>query len=498
MDMNEVVEYYYATIDGQHPEGNMKDVAEHFGITRAKVQKILFTMEVIDSPLHQDIVKLKEEGYENEDIASMLGVSVSTVSINLPYAKPMYGLEEKSRGAIDVENYRKREKVFLAGQKRRPTTFEIMREAYLNSPEYSDAIPFNLTDDTVNLEPAFSAEERKLFQVAPDVIILHIELMGDYDSEVLKNYGGVEYGETISRDVLVHQSMPLHNLHYLIQQVFGFQNYHLHNFQMPTDRLVQLTDGKAENWCNLMGVIFKNPLRNEDSDFWDDDYDGGSPKKYMRSKYTGPYRRGVYDETYQVCREDLERIKMIVGKNTDINELPRMFDVDPFDILERLPIDEVFYLYDDEEVAKSYKQYMEDEAGCIDFVQGKDVDDFFSQPFVFSFTNELVYSYDYGDGWKFKITPVTCAQRLIDDKRIQLSTLRDDIKHICEYQRPVLIASDGYGLVEDVGGVCGYCAFLKGIHGEDCGGYDYEDAIESRKWAESLGWKEKLPRRSVV
>jgi len=505
MDMMEVVEYYYQTIDKQHPEGNMKEVADHFKITRAKVQKILFTMEAIDSPLHQDIMKLKEEGYDNEDIASMLGVSVSTVSINLPYAKPMYGQDEKSRGAIDVENYRKREKVFLEGQKRKATALEIMREAYLNSPEHLIAEMMHFdnvkpvrTDDTVNLEPVFNAEETRLFQVHPDVIILHIELMGDYDPEILKKYGGVKYGETISRDILVHHDMPLHNLHYLIQQIFGFQNYHLHNFQMPTEQLVQLTDRKAANWCNLMGVIFKNPLRNEDSDFWDDDYDGGSPKKYMRSKYTGPYRRGVYDETYQMCREDIEHIKEIVGTDNDVLNLPRKFELDPFDILERLPISQVLNLYDDEEVAKSYGQYMEDMDECIDYVKGKDADEFDSQPFVYSFTKELIYSYDYGDGWKFKITPVSNAQGLIDAGRIQLSTLRNDIKHICEYLRPVLLAADGYSLIEDVGGESGYCAFLKGIHGEDCGGYDYEDATESRKWAGSLGWKENVPSRSIV
>ena len=61
IDMLEVVEYYYSTIDEEHPEGNMKAVAEHFKITRAKVQKILLNCEVIDSPLHQDIMKLKEE-----------------------------------------------------------------------------------------------------------------------------------------------------------------------------------------------------------------------------------------------------------------------------------------------------------------------------------------------------------------------------------------------------------------------------------------------------
>ena len=67
--MNSVVDYYYSTIDSEHSEGNMSAVAEHFKITRAKVNKILITAGVIDSPLHQDIMKFKEEGYDISDIA---------------------------------------------------------------------------------------------------------------------------------------------------------------------------------------------------------------------------------------------------------------------------------------------------------------------------------------------------------------------------------------------------------------------------------------------
>ena len=60
MDMNEVVEYYLSTVDGEHPEGNMMDCSSHFGITRAKVHKILITMEAVDSPLHQDILNFAD------------------------------------------------------------------------------------------------------------------------------------------------------------------------------------------------------------------------------------------------------------------------------------------------------------------------------------------------------------------------------------------------------------------------------------------------------
>ena len=112
--MDEIVEFYYSTIDGLHPLGNMSLVADKFKVTRAKINKILITAGVIDSPLHQDIMKLKEEGYNVSDIASMLGVSIATVKINMPYEKVIYNSETKSSGASYVENYRKREKIFLS------------------------------------------------------------------------------------------------------------------------------------------------------------------------------------------------------------------------------------------------------------------------------------------------------------------------------------------------------------------------------------------------
>ncbi len=508
MTLNEVVDFFFSTVDEANPEGNMKAVAEHFQITRAKVQKILITMEAIDSPLHQDIVKLKAQGYENVDIATMLGVSTATVSINLPYEKPMYGQEEKSQGAKDVENFRKREKIFLEGQKRKPSYIELLQQSNRNSlkdisPEAKKIVE-DLTrairekgEDLVNLSPLFSEEETKLFQMTPDFVVLHIELMNVDDVEVLKKFGGVKYGETISRDVLVPVDMPLHNLHYLIQQVFGFLCYHLHSFQISEDRLLKLTSGKAQNWLKLMGVVFKNPLRNEDSDFWDDDYEGGSPKKYMRSKYSGPYCGGVYDETYQYCKKDEPLIKEKIKGISKVLDLRSAFYLDAFDLLERIPLFEILDICN-EGIPNSFREYMSNEKECLEFVEGLDVDEPNSQPFVYPITDQLIYNYDYGDDWEFKITAVSNVQHLVDQGRLNLAEFRQDMKHLCECQRPVLIAADGYNLVEDVGGPMGYCAFLRGIHGEDCGAYSYEDPVESRAWARSLGWKEKVPNKSIV
>ena len=133
--IDQVADFYITTVDEAHPQGNMSAVADQFGITRAKVNKILITAGVIDSPLHRDIMELKEQGYETDDIAAALGVSAATVRINIPYEKVIYNGEEKSTGAVYVEEYRKREKVFLNSVVRKKTDREIQREIYMSDPE---------------------------------------------------------------------------------------------------------------------------------------------------------------------------------------------------------------------------------------------------------------------------------------------------------------------------------------------------------------------------
>ena len=53
------------------------------------------------------------------------------------------------------------------------------------------------------------------------------------ETRVLKSYGNVQYGETITRDILIPGDMPLYAIHYMILAAFGFQNSHLHRFELP-------------------------------------------------------------------------------------------------------------------------------------------------------------------------------------------------------------------------------------------------------------------------
>ena len=481
--IDQVVDFYISTVDEAHPQGNMSAVADQFGITRAKVNKILITAGVIDSPLHKDIMELKAQGYETDDIAAALGVSAATVRINIPYEKVIYNGEEKSAGAVYVEEYRKREKVFLNSVVRKKTDREIQREIYMSDPENQAMLNLmreqglldnqgmldniDIKDDPVHLEPFFTVEESKLFKMNPDIMLLHIELDDEIPKED-RTLCGIKYGKTISRDILVQQNLPLHNLHYVINQAFGFTNSHMHEFELSSVDLKWVTAGKVENWKSLIGLVFKNPIRDEEIDFWDDDYEGGSPKKWMRSKYTGPDYRKCYEEGYRYIRDEVENLKAqsrFGGKQYEVNETLELYNI--LTVEPKMTLDKWREVLDESlEEADDY--------GDMDPR---------SQPWVPSFAEKLIYFYDFGDSWRFTITPNCDVEELIRSGSVTEKGVKDAIKKVCTLARPVILAADGYPLVDDCGGVEGFVRMLKEIEDGD---------KETKNWAEGMGWKKKI------
>lgn len=484
--MDEIVEFYYSTIDDLHPLGNMSLVADKFKVTRAKINKILITAGVIDSPLHQDIMKLKEEGYNVSDIASMLGVSIATVKINMPYEKVIYNSETKSSGASYVENYRKREKIFLSNVVRKKADINktykddivVLKEEYVES-----------VDDPIHLMPIFDIKEDEKFRIVPHIALLHIEL--DDDLSIVKELADIKYqridgkGYSISRDILVPYNMPLHNLHYVINQAFGFTNSHLHEYTLCDDDLKWITEDKVSKWKKYVGLVFKNPIRDENIDFWDDDYEGGSPKKWMHSKYTGPYTK-IYEESYPYGQEQIKNVKI---ESKTIENLKREFYLNPLAINEALPIEQILST-DGIEGYKNIKEFDRYMKESFEDSKKYPSHSLLSQPYLYSFAQSINYNYDFGDNWNFNIKLMDNATYLVKDNRINASQIREAIKEVCIKARPICIAADGLPLVEDVGGVYGYIEFLKGING--LGSRMYEDKQESIAWAKGNGWPGKI------
>ena len=85
--------------------------------------------------------------------------------------------------------------------------------------------------------------------------------------------------------------------------------------------------------------------------------------------------------------------------------------------------------------------------------------------------HELIYEYDYGDGWEVRITVSDIAYT--DEEK----------EFVCQNYCPRCISKDGLNLLDDVGGMWGYRDFLVTIHeGSE------EEQEEMREWARYLGW----------
>ncbi|MDD4690583.1 MAG: hypothetical protein PHE51_12685 [Eubacteriales bacterium] len=71
----------------------------------------------------------------------------------------------------------------------------------------------------------------------------------------------------------------------------------------------------------------------------------------------------------------------------------------------------------------------------------------------------------------------SCEKRITDDTAEYINSV------IIKYS-PVCIASDGMNVMDDVGGISGYCNFLSTIHESK----NEEKKIEMREWGRYMGW----------
>ncbi len=417
-----------------------------------------------------------------------------------------------------------------------------------------------------------------------DVIRLHMELYDEYaeerideeDAEVLRTYGKLEHGKSISRDLIVPADIPLYALHFVIQRAFGWQNSHLHQFELPEDRYKALTNHNASMWSCMVGILFRSPFMDEGDEFWADDYYGGSFKNWLRKKYTGPYLSQCHGEGILSCQEDMARLDMnadyyvmysrsynrdtqkydgeeyvsAVTPVYDYDGLKRpepkswhgaeipyrvevvkfekvpseglrfVFERNPMALLERLPINSVlaagkFNLpegcseeeqkYVDKQIARSGDEVYLQLEKYIKNIINEQIDSPDMQVQPMPVTDVLLYSYDFGDNWKIRITASENCIDLVESGRITQGELdRANVK--CrEVYRPVLIARDGEMLLDDVGGTHGFADFLQKVN-PDLKGMRPEEKEEARlekkeylEWARNLGWhREKVSDFSLL
>ena len=113
---------------------------------------------------------------------------------------------------------------------------------------------------------------------------------------------------------------------------------------------------------------------------------------------------------------------------------------------------------------------------------------------VIPVTDQLIYRYDYGDGWKVLIS---CENAYKGDETGLWKNMNgekpdvpaDKLEETVTKHRPICIQKDGIELVDDVGGISGFCEMLKTIYECDM---NNKEALEEREnileWAYMMGW----------
>lgn len=491
------------------------ETARAVGMSTVKVRKILITEGLWESATSKKIGALLKQGRTTEEIAKILCMSVKNVQAYMPYERGVYRGEDLSLEAVRADKYRARMKTAASMQVVKRMGDKPERETVVSGAEMVGI----RGDKAIGL----------------DVLRLHLELDMEYVNEdekrILTKYGSMK--ASISRELLVPADITLHALHYAILRAFGWQNGHLHNFTLPEDVFGKLTEKRFDIWAGMAGVYFRFPTEDYEDIYWDDDYrEGESFKSWLRKKYTGPYKYKGYGEHYLMNQMEVQgmisrweeimvhefafrsekqpepyKVKL---KEATIDQVEHAFaDVFCYELLERLPLADLLYVQNCEMVdVKKVREYLESRLKYVDVEDG--IEEYQRRNFssrkqereflekynmqVLPITDELIYRYDYGDGWKVKIRCDDVYRQEEEGiwnaaKGNVPNELYEDLNEVVTKYRPVCIAKDGIELVDDVGGIRGFCDMLQMICEADVRREEeWNEREQMLDWAHEMGW----------
>ncbi len=563
-------EIYQRIIESYKETGSVKRTADELGTYPIKVRRVLITEGLWRSRTSDQVAEQLALGKTVPEIAEALKMSEKNVQLYMPYSRGQYGGENRSDEAVRSEAYRERMQTAAEKQvtktEARPKNKDQEMHDQLRLLEELRAENESLLQQKKEIWDKIEADMKRI----PVAIQLHLELdlgcFEDENKEILRKYGRMKEG--ITRDFIVPGDMTLHALHFAIMRAFGWQNSHLHSYVPQADEFKKMTGGgKVKEWTRLVGVYFRFPGDNYEDIYWDDDYeDGVSIKSWLRSKYCGPYYYEGVGEHYIPAQIEVNYFRKeypaIQKKTTDQRTWNVIFEGECEELLERSAIWKVLktpaehsdwasWQWEKEKLLKNLekernaaiKEYnslageLERIAGEVeDLVDAEEypIDDMYNllneierveeelealcfehDPEPIPVLSELLYRYDYGDGWRIRITctnawydrsiyardeegnilggwysPVSEKTTFADafDREAD-ENFTGRLNAISEKARPVCIAWDGMNLVEDVGGIDGFCNFLETINGDDP-----EEKRACKAWAKGLGWTGRMPK----
>lgn len=493
---------------------SIKEVAAELDISTVKVRRILITLGQWSSSTSVKIGAFYDQGLAVKDIAARLYMSEKNVQAYIPYSKGAYGKE--TYDAVMSREYRERQITAAENIRALKGAIDTQEDDFINN-DYERGSEMTYFE-TEKLEGTRSIYAPKVMKLK---LSLEMQDMDDAKMNILKEYGDVKDG--ITRTVLVPAAMPLHALHYLVNQAFGWQNSHLHNFRLPETVEDELTEGsRLFPWSRLCGVYFRFPAEYDDI-FWDDDYvEGESFKTWMRRKYNGPYYDGAKSEEYKNCQKEVADLRRQFSEfevREDFGEMydryqrtgekdgPRSKGQKKFDDATILELESnitfehgFFELLEHIELIQILMPGKvtagESPLAASDISICRTLAERLATPVPV--TNRLEYEYDYGDDWKVSIEcvdeyyekiSVDGASHYFDKNGIQV--LDDELySKVGKKLKPVCIKSDGLPVMDDAGGIHGYVETLRSIKApvDPDDSEALQEQKDSKSWARMQGW----------
>ena len=355
-------ELYQQIVSVYRQTGSVDRTAEQCGTYAIKVRKVLITEGLWHSKKSDAVNALHGRGYSVSEIAETLGMDEKNVQFYLPYTEQSVSAE-KSESRERVRDFRKRgrkteEENLFRGERKGSVQGKIPEEGRKRETKAG-------RDSAGPGKPGIPADGWSGY-------LMHVELvMNNYLSEEEDGLDIFEDEKEISalrsllrtrsgitRDVIVPGCMSLHQLSYVIQELFGFMNGHLHHFSLPKALFRRLTDGKVSRWAELCGTVLRAPVAEDFSDlYWDDDYkQGKSVKAWKRSKYIGEQMNYGVGETFmdslRLLKEHMEWAERIMKKEKETRR-PEEIPLEDFRreyaaeeemnaVLERLKVEDLF------------------------------------------------------------------------------------------------------------------------------------------------------------
>jgi len=562
---------------------SVKETADRCEISEVKARRILITIGLWSSESSERVGKLSEQGLSTAQIAEKLALSIKAVEAYLPYRRGAYGLDEKSAYALRSELYRERKKTAEVNMINRSgdqapysdEAYEKLRlkaseepypEAEVSRLAFEPRAVYHLRFELVNTDQ-LTDTEKKLAKakksISRDVLVnghmnlhtLHYMIqrlfgwqnshlhhfslhqddfdlvtagrLGTYvdlcgalfrfpDDDAADKYWDDDYDDSVSVKTWLQTKYSSLRSNRSIGDTWVGNRVKLADFRKKHPHLTDamfLSDVMEEimfeqEFNHLSERITIRELFEMNPDRQD--------VREWKGRFVSSLHEAVKTWNAAIQEEMFDALTQLQQWRNGLSNLRYNMQIRPDETREMAK----------NQLGKTVKELIDEHKESI---EGWSVELYpIFETYNASLTpyfHDIIYSYDYGDGWEVKISVVDIyeaktgevyadidglpakdpeesgelvsgwesmfnednmlsAVRFFSNDGSEVDPdLRAKLAKVYLRHKPLCIAADGLNVLDDCGGVSGFTDMLKGIYGRD-----KDESADRRRQANSLGW----------